>query len=138
MLTSALARHLDALGLGTYGRAGTDTFLETMPAAPEDALALFTQPGRKADRFRRPGVQVIVRADGTGGRAREGYERAQSILEALDGTARVLWGAGTPDAVRIAWCEAQQAAPVNLGDDDNGRPRWSVRFDVELAGEVTR
>ena len=137
MLTAALATHLDTIGLGVHGRDGADVFLEDLPHTPENAVGVYAQPGRKVGRFRRPGVQIIVRADGTGGRARAGYERAQDILEALDGTSHLAWGDGSGDAVRVAWCEALQAQPLSLGDDDNGRPRWSVRFDVELAGEVS-
>lgn len=137
MLTSACAHRLAALGHGTYDAAGADLFLEDMPHAPENAAGLYAQPGRKVGQFRRPGVQIIVRSDGSGGRARSGYERAAAILDALDGDSHVVWGEGTPDAVRVAWCEALQAGPVSLGNDDNDRPRWSVRFDVELAGEVS-
>lgn len=136
MLTAALAAHLDAIGLGVYGSADSNVFLETMPGTPEAAVGIYAQPGRKVGRFRRPGVQIIVRGNGTGGRARSGYELAQQILVALDGTSHLTWGNGTDDEVRVAWCEALQAQPLSLGDDDNGSPRWSVRFDVELAGEV--
>lgn len=138
MLTAALARHLDGLGLVTYGRDGTDCFLNDLPADPPEAVGLFAEPGTRAVRFRRPGVQVIVRAGakGTANRARTGYELAQDILDVLDGTRGVTWGDGTPDAVRVAWCLANQSAPVDLGTDENGAHKWSVRFEVETAGEV--
>lgn len=135
MLTAALAHYLDDQGLVTYGRTGADAFLEALPPDPVEAVGLYAEPGRKVDRFRRPSVQVIVRGTSTGARARTGHTRAQAILDALDVLTHTTWGAGTADEVRVAWCMSQQAGPVSIGDDDNGVPRWSVRFDVELAGE---
>lgn len=140
MLSAALARHLDALDLVTFDAAGADCFLEDLPGDPADAVGIFAQAGPRAVLLRRPVVQVLVRADPNSatGRARTGFERAQAILDALDHTGHVTWGEGSPDAVRIAWCLAQQSSPVDIGTDDNGAPRWSVRFDVEVAGEVGR
>ena len=144
MLTAALARHLHASGLAQYDPDDPDdpdvettAFLEDLPAQPAAALGIYATGGNApsgAVGMRRPGVQVIVRGDRHNGRARSGYEVAEAILEALDGSGHVVWGAGTPDAVRVAWCLAKQSAPINLGDDANGSPRWSVRFDVETNG----
>lgn len=136
MLTAALARRLAALGFGTYDTDDSTIFLEQLPGQPAAAIGVFADTGQPAVRFRRPGVQVLVRGDGVNGRARSGYAVAQDILERLDGEGHVVWGEGSPDAVRVAWCLASQSQVVNLGDDDNGHPRWSVRFDVQLAGEV--
>lgn len=137
MLTAALAHHLatlDGLDLA-YEDDDTNVFLETLPANPLRAAGIFAMPGRKVAAMRRPGIQIITRGDNTIGRARSGFELAEAIHDRLDGTGHVVWGEGTPDAVRVAWCEALQAQPISLGDDDNGQPRWSIRFDVELAGE---
>lgn len=136
MLTAALAHYLDEQGLGVYGRAGTDVFLEHLPAEPVAAVGLYLEPGQRAGRFRRPGIQVIVRGTTDGSRARTGYTRAVGILKALDVLTHTTWAEFTDDAVRVAWCMARQATPVSLGEDDDGVPRWSLRFDVELAGEV--
>lgn len=140
MLSAALARHLDALDLVTFDAPGADAFLEDLPSDPVDAVGIFTQAGPRPVLLRRPVVQVLVRADpnASTGRARTGFERAQAILEALDGTGHAVWGAGSVDEVRVAWCLAQQSSPVDIGVDENGAPRWSVRFDVEVAGEVVR
>jgi hypothetical protein len=135
MLTAALAHYLDDQGLGVYGKPGTDMFLESLPPDPVEAVGIYAEPGSKSDRFRRPGVQIIVRGSVEGGRARAGYARAASILDALDVLTHTTWAPFTDDEVRIAWCMARQAQPVSIGDDDNGVPRWSVRFDIELAGE---
>lgn len=140
MLSAALARHLTTLGLVTFDAdTGVDCFLEDLPLDPVAAVGIYSQSGsqpRNRERIRRPGLQIIVRGDDTGGRARSGFERAHAIMVALDDTAHVTWADGTPDAARVAWCLALQSAPVDLGTDENGRPRWSVRFDVELASEV--
>lgn len=137
MLTAAAARRLAVLlPWVKYGGPGTTAFLETLPPEPATAVGLFAEAGRAPDRFRRPAIQVLVRGDNTpGNRARSGHALAMQVLDALDGDSHVTWAPGTDDEVRVAWCLSQQSGPVSLGDDDNGVPRWSVRFDVELAGE---
>lgn len=137
MLSAAVARHLAALDLVRYGDDDTNCFLETLPAEPLTAVAIYTEAGGSVRPWARtPGVQIIVRTDPAAetGRARTGYEWARAILDALHGESHVVWGVDSPDAMSVAWCLSDQAEPFNLGDDENGAPKWSVRFRVETSG----
>lgn len=140
MFSSAVLRHLDTLGLLTYGRAGTDAFLEDLPDKPVAAVAAFARPGG-ADTdgghgYDEPGVQLLVRGDKTNpatpGRARSGYTRAQAIRDALHGLSGVTLAEGTEDEVYVVQMLATTSEPVNIGDDPDDRPRWSVTFRSEV------
>lgn len=139
MLTSALARHLAALGRGTYGQAGASIHLEELPATPVDATAVAFKPGpvdNQLDGYARPAVQILVRRGGTSGRARTGYTAAVQIRDDLNGLHHVTLAAGTDDETRVISLVSDDAGPTNLGDDANGVPRWSLRF-VALVGHDT-
>lgn len=139
MFAAAILRHLDARGLVVFGRTGTDAFLEDLPDTPVAAVAAFTRPGG-ADTdgghgYDEPGVQLLVRGDhknpATPGRARAGYSRAKAIRRELHGLAGVMLAEGTEDAVWLVQLLAVTSEPVNLGDDKDDRPRWSIEFRGE-------
>lgn len=136
MFSAAVLRHLDTAGLLVHGRPGADAFLETLPDTPAAAVAAYTRPGG-ADTdgghgYDEPGVQLIVRGDGSGGRARSGYERAVALRAALHGLAQTMLADGTPDAVWLVQMLATTSEPVNIGDDPDDRPRWSITFRAEV------
>jgi hypothetical protein len=135
VFSAAILRHLDSLGLVVFGRTGNDAFLEDLPDKPVIAVAAYTRPGG-ADTdgghgYDEPAVQLLVRADPAGGRARSGYERAQAIRDALHGLSGVTLAAGTVDEVWLVQMLATSSEPVNIGDDPDNRPRWSVTFRAE-------
>lgn len=136
MFSAAVLRHLDSAGLVVFDRAGTDAFLETLPDKPVRATAAFTRPGGTGTSgghgWDEPAVQLLIRDDGATGRARAGYERAKGIRDALHGLSSLLLAPGTPDEVWVVQILATTSEPVNLGDDKDDRPRWSVTFDAEV------
>lgn len=140
MFTAALLHYLDTLGLVTYGRTGTDAFLEDLPDLPVAAVAAFSRPGGAmtdgGHGYDEPGAQFLVRGDhtdpATPGRARAGYQRAVAIRDALHGLSAVTMGKGTPDETYVVQMLATQSVPINIGDDPDNRPRWSVEVRAEV------
>lgn len=133
MLTAAFARYLDAQSLVVFDRDGADCFVETLPAEPVDAVGLWSRPGPHADltELSRSGLQAVVRSTPDTGRARAGYTRCVALRDALHGLRHVTLAPGTEDEARLISCIARTDEPVNLGDDTNGRPRWSITFDLQ-------
>lgn len=135
MFTAAVLHYLDTLGLVTFGRAGTDAFLEGFPDQPVRAVAAFSRPGGVATAggwgYDEPSVQLLVRDTGPG-RARAGFERAARLRDALHGLASITLAPGTPDEVWVVQILATTSQPINLGDDKDDRPRWSITFDAEV------
>lgn len=135
MLTAAFLRHLDTRGLVVFDRAGTTAFLEDLPDKPVDAVAAYSRPGGETDGghgYDEPGVQFLVRRGSGAGRARAGYDAAMAIRTELHGLASVTLAPGTPDEVWLVQCLATTSEPVNLGDDPDNRPRWSISFRTEV------
>lgn len=136
MLTAAIARHLTTshpeLGL-VYDADGTNQFLQELPNAPTDAVAwLFSvSPPADLSDTRVSGLQAIVRWTAGTGRARSGYQVARSILDTLHGLHGITLAPGTEDETVLVSLLADTAEPINLGDDTNGVPRWSLRFQAQ-------
>lgn len=141
MHTAAIARHLHSLGAVVFDQVGADCFLETLPTEPVDAVAVMSLPGGRDDyeQWGRAGFQLVVRADGTTGQAREGYERAADLRAVLHGLRHVTLAPGTGDELRLVWCRAETRTPVSLGRDPEQRVKWAVTFDalVELPTDHT-
>lgn len=131
MLAAALAKHLDGLGIVTFdptGRAG-DCFVATMPAGPDEAVAVMPQPGLPQltrSPHDLPGVQFLVR--GPAHDPRPPYARARAIYEALTCLDLVTLDEGGVDEVYLVSLTAAQSEPVPIGQDDNHRHEWSVNF----------
>jgi hypothetical protein len=140
VISRALLQHLDGLGLLTYGRHGADAFLEDLPDTPVAAVAAFARPGAAdtdgGNGYDSPGVQFVVRGDPgnaqTPGRASSGFQRATAIRRALHGLTSQTIAEGTDDEVWLVQCLAVQSQPVNIGDDADNRPRWSVEVQCEV------
>jgi hypothetical protein len=136
MHTAAFAWYLDGAGLVVFGRDGADCFLEDAPSEVANAVEIISQPGAEPvpvrDGYDSPDFQLIVRADGTQGQARQGYERICGLRDALCGLHNITLAEGTPDEVRVISVIAKTAAPVSLGKDSGGHHRWSVAFRTEI------
>ncbi|WP_329422975.1 minor capsid protein [Streptomyces sp. NBC_01268] len=129
-LLDGIARYLAAEGLLTYDPAGVtgDTFVETMPPAPDRAvsLALYDagpQQARDDDTDQR--LQVRVRG---GPDPRVSRARAQAIYAALHG----LTGTQLPDGT-WAVLIAARGIPAPMGADSNGRHEHVTNYDVATA-----
>lgn len=139
MISAALATHLAALGLARWAGSGPDgalpAFVEDLPDQPDAALCVVTRPSfppPDLTGYGLPEVQVIVRhGQSATDRNRRGYELADAVRVALDGTSETTWAAGGADEIEVLTCTASSSSPVPLGPDQAGRPRWSISFQLE-------
>ncbi|MFF3886601.1 minor capsid protein [Streptomyces sp. NPDC001914] len=125
-----IARLLDARGLVAYDPDGTsgDLFIETMPPAPDAAVALWLYDGEAPDTrnaYDTPRLQVRVRG---GPDPRVSRRRCWAIYSALHGLAGVALDDGT-------WLvlAAARATPAPMGPDSSSRHEHVVNFDLDVS-----
>jgi hypothetical protein len=129
-LLDGLARHLSARGLLSYDPTGTtgDTFIESKPSAPDQAVVLGTyDDGSESDSklgYDEPRVQVLVRGTTD---PRISRQRCAAIRDQLHG----LGPLALPDGTELILSVALQAAPASLGVDQNGRHEHVCNFRME-------
>ncbi|MFJ8815421.1 minor capsid protein [Amycolatopsis thermoflava] len=140
----AAALHLASLGHARYGGQGPAAarrgFVIDMPSTPDEAVCVYPSPSFPPDDdlsgYDNPELQVVVRTAKDAGHE-VGYAAAEAIRLDLRDTASVVWAAGAEHEQHIFSCDANESAPVNLGPDANGRPRWSVSFQLKTLPEVS-
>lgn len=125
-----LARYLHGLGLLVYDPYGTcgDTFIETMPPAPDEAVALTLYGAGETDARNGWDVRSVqVRCRGTSD-PRVSRRRAEAIYSALHGLTRTELPGGLWLVLAVA-----TSTPFPMGTDANGRHEHvvNVRLDVE-------
>lgn len=133
MITVAVARHLDQLGLVTFDETGAtgDAFHATMPASPNAAVAIM--PGQPSPQLTKaptdlPAVQILVRGDPHD--SRTPFDKAAAIYSALNVLDHTTLDAGGTDEVYVIGCTAAQSGPVWLGQDANRRHEFALNFDM--------
>ncbi|WP_158306845.1 minor capsid protein [Amycolatopsis sp. BJA-103] len=141
MIAAALARQIAVLGLGTYEGVGTGAPVTLgdgngMPPSPNTCWTVYTLPSfpraEPTIDYETPEVQAVYRtASDVSPLARPGFEMVDRLRRALDGTDNTRWADSTVDEVDVLTCDASSSAPVPLGPDPQGRPRWSVSFQLE-------
>lgn len=143
MHSAALAHHLATLGLVRWPPTAAGTavpcYVEELPDSPDLAVAVITRPSFPAadlSGYELPELQVVVRhsVDNEAGRHRPGWTLAEQIRTALHRNEihePSTWAAGTEDELHVLTCTASSSAPVSLGPDQAGRPRWSNNFQLE-------
>ncbi|GAA3237298.1 minor capsid protein [Streptomyces lavendulae] len=128
-LLDGLARHLAATGLLLYdptGRSG-DTFVETLPAAPDRAVALALYdagPPEARDDAEQRRLQVRVRGTAD---PRVSRDRAEALYRALHGLTDVQLADGSTLILAAA-----RGTPAPMGTDPAGRHEHVVNFDVDV------
>ncbi|MEV8317984.1 minor capsid protein [Streptomyces sp. NPDC059900] len=125
-----VAQLLAARGLVAYDPDGTtgDLFIETMPPAPDAAVALWLYDGEAPDTrnaYDRPRLQVRVRG---GPDPRVSRRRCWRIYSALHGLA----GVELPDGTWLVLAAAR-ATPAPMGPDSSGRHEHVVNFDLDVS-----
>jgi minor capsid protein len=130
----ALARYLHGLGLAVYDPHGTcgDTFIESMPPAPDDAVCLSLYGAGATDARNGWDIRSLqVRTRGTAD-PRPSRRRAEAIYSALHGLARV----ELPGGIWLVLAAAQ-ATPAPMGIDATGRHEHvtNYRLDIESPTE---
>ncbi|RMB83648.1 minor capsid protein [Streptomyces shenzhenensis] len=126
-----LARYLAGLDLLTYDPDGItgDTFIETMPPAPDQAVALTLYDGtppQARDEADTPRLQVRVRGTAD---PRVSRARCTALYRALHGIA----GVELPDGTHLTLAVAR-GTPAPMGLDSTGRHEHVVNFDLDVSG----
>ena len=134
MIADDIARYLHELQIAEFDATGTtgDTFIQTLPDAPDDCIGVYMRGGtapRITSRFEGVSVQVIVRG---GQDPREPLERAQRIYAALHG---LMNRALVTGGVWIVMIKAQQAGAIALGQDTSRRHEFALNFEVYLKND---
>ncbi|MFJ6707027.1 MULTISPECIES: minor capsid protein [unclassified Streptomyces] len=133
-LLDGLARHLADAGLLTYDPAGIagDTFAETLPPEPAEAVGLWLYgAGEQDSRNGYDTRQLQVRVRGTAD-PRVSRRRAEALYGALHGLA----GIELPDGTYLVLSVAQQT-PTPLGPDSAGRHEHVVNFRLDVDNPTT-
>lgn len=130
-INTELAKYLDAKGIVNFDESGAtgDTFIELLPATPDNAIAILSSQPAESDvklGFDRPGIQIIVRG---GQDPRPPKSKAYEIYDALHGFTS---GRFVENGVWVVNCYAAQSGPIRLGQDDNGRHEFSLNFDLQV------
>lgn len=130
MLTVAIARYLGTREIGLhYGPTQWNIGLEELPALDDAAAVLLkTAPVGDYSDSKLSGVQILVRWATGPGTARPGYDKAIEIRDELHGLRHITLDPGGDAETRLLWMRSDGDQPLNLGDDANGQPRWSLRF----------
>lgn len=130
-LLDGLARHLQDKTLVEYDPVGTsgDCFIESMPSAPDEAVALTIyddggEPDSKLG-YDEPHVQVRVRGTAD---PRVSRRRCADIRSELHGLGPLTF----PDGTELILSVALQNAPAALGVDETGRHEHVANFRMEI------
>lgn len=129
-ILEGIALHLQGKGLASYKPVTTDgtCFLEQHPKEPDAITSLWLYGGEPADGrnpWEFPRLQVRVRgtkdASDTGDRADDIYSELHALgpLE-------------LPTGVWLQYSYSPQSGPVPLGPDANGRPEYTVNFQLDI------
>ncbi|MFI5686786.1 minor capsid protein [Streptomyces sp. NPDC051636] len=132
-LLDGVARYLDELGLLAYDPAGTggDTFIETLPPEPAEAVGLWLYGAGEQDArngYDTRSLQVRVRGTAD---PRTSRCRAEALYGALHGLA----GLELPDGTWLVLAAAQAPAPI--GTDASGRHEHTVNVRLDVANPTT-
>ncbi|CAL9296823.1 minor capsid protein [Streptomyces sp. SudanB25_2051] len=132
-LLDGVARYLDELGLLTYDATGTsgDTFIETLPPEPAEAVGLWLYGAGEQDArngYDTRSLQVRVRGTAD---PRTSRRRAEALYGALHGLA----GLELPDGTWLVLAAAQAPAPI--GTDASGRHEHTVTVRLDVANPTT-
>lgn len=131
-LSKQIALFLDANGLGSFDETGVagNIFMNTLPAQPDECLAIFTTGGPQPDprnEYRMVNIQIVIRTLAQD--PRNGETNANTLVDLLNGyNGQVL----TPGGNLIIDTSAIQSGPNNIGQDQNGRFEFSQNFTFEF------
>jgi len=134
-LLDGLAQYLDGLGLVDFrpDSTGGDCFIETLPASPDEAVALTLYGGTQPDSrlgYDMPSLQVRVRGTTD---PRVSRARAEAIYAALHGLDAIT----LPDGTRMISCTAQQTV-TSMGQDSQQRFEHVCNYALEVRNQTGR
>lgn len=128
-LTDGFARYLQAAGLLTYDPDGItgDTFIEVMPATPDECVVLTLYGGPQPDSklgYDSPNLQVRVRGTSD---PRISRQRAMALYSTLHGLGPII----LPDGSNLLSCNAIQTV-ASMGVDDQRRFEHTFNCYLEV------
>lgn len=131
MLITEVMRYLDSRGVVTYDASGIsgNVFFGLLPTSPDIAVAILPSGGRSSSikhSYDNPTFQVLVRGTRD---PRTGYEKALEVYDALHGFSG---GPFVDGGYWVVKCQGVQSEPVHIGQDENGRHRYSLNFWAEI------
>lgn len=119
------------LGLGIYSAAPTSTiFLRRLPDQPDSAIAVARYGGGEADAklgYDTVSLQFRVRGPNTDYRTAETL--AQNVYDQMHG----LHDRTLPGGTWLVLMVGVQGGPVDLGEDEHGRPEYVINVRAEVA-----
>lgn len=133
-VVDGLARYLAGRGLLTYDPTGTtgDTFVGTMPPAPDQAVALTLYgAGTTTSRDDADLASVQIRVRGTAD-PRVSEQRCLALRDALHGLA----GVELPDGTWLVLATAPRPTP--MGVDGNGRHEHVTNAALDIAAPTPK
>jgi hypothetical protein len=134
-LLDGIARHLEGRGLLSYDPDGVtgNTFIETMPSRPDEAITLTLYGGPESDsKLGWDEVSLQVRTRG-GQDPRTSRSKCTAIRDELHGLGPVT----LPDGTLLQLAVAIQAAPAYMGQDGNGRHEHVCNFRLDTRNVST-
>lgn len=130
------ARQLATAGLGTYDDTGTtgSIFLRRLPPTPDAAIAVARYAAAESDsKLPYDTVNIQVRVRGAHTDARTVETTAQNVYDQLHGLAN----RALPGGTWLMLCVGVQGGPIDIGDDELGRPEYTCNFRAELHRPTT-
>lgn len=130
-LLEEFASLASVLKLGTYS-SGTDStiFLKRLPDTPDTAIAVARYGAGEADAalgYDTVSLQYRVRGPATDYRVAE--TTAQQVYDQLHG----LHDRTLPGGTWLVLMVGVQGGPVDLGEDEHGRPEYVINLRAEVA-----
>lgn len=142
MISVALAKYLDAIGLVIYEplETGGDAFPEHLPDEPDEAVMLLSTGGNSTPAaatwgYDEPTLQLMVR--GAPNDPTTPQTRAVALYGALQGLRYTLLDEGGDDEVFVIVCSTFQTGPYNIGTDEKGRYRYTLNVALYVRALTT-
>lgn len=130
-LLEEFAALAELLGLGTYSDTPPSTiFVKKLPDQPDTAIAIARYGGGESDaKLGYDGISLQFKVRGPADDYRPAEALAQQVYDRLHGLRNRTLAGGT----WLVLIVGVQGGPVDLGEDEHGRPEYVVNFRVELA-----
>lgn len=135
MISDAIAQQIGATVTGlSYSTTGGTVFVDHLPQTPDLCVAVYSVSADEPD-ARLPydpvQFQVVVRAKNN--ELGAAFTKMDAIYSALQG----LRNTALPDGTYLVFALALSASWFPMGEDENGRPRYSMDFRGETLNPTT-
>lgn len=114
-------------GSGADEDVSGNVFTDWIPSSPERSVSIIQTVGDTPDSklpYDAPSFQIQARCE-------QGSPWAREILMAIYSQIHALRNITLPDGTVLIYILADQSSPFALGEDENGRPRFTLDFRAE-------